>query len=183
MDKQFIRLLGLRSLEGTTTLLSVNTMPNNTKSKGKVGVHFGALRRDISLPRYRFLETGLEKNTNFQLSENDGIQKLWILNLIGSRNFIVRRERYKIRKDARKVGKEGGEGEVEEGGSISLERWGTALEVTVIRTVGGSEIRLKGSVGREYGGINPVFRFIIGRAYRQFVLGERSPRLEVVRNV
>ena len=60
-------------------LLSVNTMPNNTKSKGKVGVHFGALRRDISLPRYRFLETGVEKNTNFQLSENDGIQKLWIL--------------------------------------------------------------------------------------------------------
>lgn len=86
-------------------------MPNNTKSKGKVGVHFGALRRDISLPRYRFLEAGVEKNTNFQLSENDGIQKLWILNLIGSRNFIVRRERYKIRKDARKVGKEGGEGE------------------------------------------------------------------------
>lgn len=79
------------------------------------------------------------------------------------------------------------EKEREEGGSISLERWGTALEVTVIRTVGGSEnrseIRLKGSVGREYGGINPVFRFIIGRAYRQFVLGERSPRLEVVRNV
>lgn len=74
------------------------------------------------------------------------------------------------------------EKEREEGGSISLERWGTALEVTVIRTVGGSEIRLKGSVGREYGGINPVFRFII-RAYRQFVLGERSPRLEVVRNV
>lgn len=162
-------------------LLSVNTMPNNTKSKGKVGVHFGALRRDISLPRYRFLETGVEKNTNFQLSENDGYKNCGFL--IGSWNFIVRRERYKIRKDARKVGKEGGEGEVEEGGSISLERWGTALEVTVIRTVGGSEIRLKGSVGREYGGINPVFRFIIGRAYRQFVLGERSPRLEVVRNV
>lgn len=42
-----------------------------------------------------------------------------------------------------------------------LERRG---DYVVIRMVGGSEIRLKGSVGREYGGINPVFRFIIGRA-------------------
>lgn len=160
MDKQFIRLLGLRSRRhNDVESIRCQIIPKQDQSWStlrcacyvEISVYRGiASSNDATGSRKSpILDNKLSKKRRYESRESKRILDRNYLSYIRSLENSERRAKSGKRngRRRRRIDK--------------LERRG---DYVVIRMVGGSEIRLKGSVGREYGGINPVFRFIIGRA-------------------